>query len=158
LTHPLRSELLAALTEERQAVRGFVALLQDEQALLTENSIEPLATLAESKSAHAFRLNTLAETRHRLLLGCIPQLTAAAIVDWLQKNSPDGLRIWQEILTLSDQARQLNRINGELIQMKLRHNQQVLTALSRAVNQADLYGSDGQANFSVGSGRSLGSV
>ena len=158
MTQPARTELLAALTEERLAVRGFVDLLQQEQKLLMENSTDPLTLLAEQKSARAFHLNKLAEARHRLLLTCIPEPTAAAILAWFKGNSAEGLVIWQEIRVLADQASQINRINGELIQMKLRHNQQLLGALSRAVNQANLYGSNGQASFSTGSGRSLGSV
>jgi len=84
-------------------------------------------------------------------------LSADAIRAWLKIHSPDGLSIWQGILDLAERARQLNNTNGELIQMKLRHNQQILTVLSNAVNQANLYGPDGQTSFSPGSGRSLGS-
>ena len=130
---------MTALTDERLAVRGFVELLRQEQSLLTENSIDPLLILAEKKSADALRLN-------------------AAIQAWLEGHNHECLLIWQEICTLTEQARQLNNVNGELIQMKLRHNQQSLTALTRAVSQANLYGPDGQTNFSAGTGRSLGSV
>jgi hypothetical protein len=42
--------------------------------------------------------------------------------------------------------------------MKLRHNRQALAALSRAADRANLYGPDGQHNFTGGGGRSLGSV
>jgi flagella synthesis protein FlgN len=158
LTHPACTDLLAAMAEERAAVHSFVDLLQQEQNLLTENSIDPLMMLAEQKSTRAAQLGELAELRHRLMLTFLPELTATAILDWFKVNSAEGLVLWQEISALADQARQLNRINGELIQMKLRHNQQLLAALSRAVNQANLYGPDGQTNFSTGSGRSLGSV
>ena len=146
------------MAEERAAVRSFVDLLQQEQNLLTENSIDPLMMLAEQKSTHAAQLGELAGVRHRLMRTCLPELTAPAILAWFKVNSAEGLVLWQEISALAEQARQLNHINGELIQMKLRHNQQLLTALSRAVNQANLYGPDGQTNFSAGGGRSLGSV
>ena len=150
------ASLLAALTEEHTAVSNFVALLQQEQQMLTENSIDNLAMLAERKSTHAVKINQLAQTRHRLLQALIPELTAAHILDWLKLNSKEGLELWQGLHTLADQARELNRINGELIQIKMRHNQQLLGALSRAVNQANLYGPNGQTSFSTGTGRSLG--
>ena len=150
------ANLLAALTEEHTAVSNFVALLQQEQQMLTENSIDNLAMLAERKSTHAVKINQLAQTRHRLLQALIPELTAAHILDWLKLNSKEGLELWQGLHTLADQARELNRINGELIQIKMRHNQQLLGALSRAVNQANLYGPNGQTSFSTGTGRSLG--
>jgi flagellar biosynthesis protein FlgN len=157
LTHPAHKELLAALSDERVAVRDFVELLQHEQRLLTENDIEPLLVLAEQKSAHAIKLNELAEVCRRMLGKIIPSLDSAAIQAWLEVNSREGLAMWQEVRALAEQAKQLNNINGELIQMKLRHNQQALAALSGAVNQASLYGADGQSNFSTGTGRSLGS-
>ena len=150
------ANLLAALMEEHKAVSSFVALLQQEQQMLTENSIDTLAILAEQKSAHAASIKQIAQTRHSLLQALIPELTAAHILDWLKINSKEGLKLWQDIRLLADQASELNRINGELIQIKLRHNQQLLGALSRAVNQANLYGPNGQTSFSTGTGRSLG--
>ncbi|MEI7456844.1 MAG: flagellar protein FlgN [Nitrosomonadales bacterium] len=149
---------MTALSDERLAVRNFVDLLQQEQQLLTENSIDLLLMLAEKKSTDAVRLNELAETRRRLLEKQVGALSSATIQAWFESHDRECLLIWQEICTLAVQAGQLNNINGELIQMKLRHNQQSLTALTRAVSQANLYGPDGQTNFSAGTGRSLGSV
>lgn len=158
MLHAARTKLLTALSEERMAVRGFVELLQQERRLLIENSIDRLLLLAEQKSAYAQRLNELTETRRRLLEKLIPALDNAGIQAWFENNSHEGLALWQAVLVLAEEARQFNDINGELILMKQRHNQQLLTALTRAVSQANLYGPDGQTNFSPGSGRSLGSV
>lgn len=152
----MNPQLLAALSEEREALSGFVELLQQEQTLLMENSVDELLLLAEQKSTSAQRINELTDNRSRLLGKFVSD--AEGVYDWLERNSAEGLAIWQEIRQLAESSRLLNHINGELIQMKLRHNQQSLTALTRAVNQANLYGPDGQTNFSPGSGRSLGSV
>lgn len=145
------------MTAERTALFDFVALLRHEQSLLTENLTDQLVALSEQKSQKALRLNQLGEARRTLLQSHIPQLSVATIQAWLKTHSPAGLAVWQEVLSLAEQAQQLNGINGELIQMKLRHNQQALSALSNAVNRANLYGPNGQPNFSPGSGRSLGS-
>lgn len=158
MTHPACAEILSALSDERTSALSFVALLQQEQGLLMENSIDRLQNLAEKKSAHAVSLNELNEVCRRLMGKAGAKPDNAGIAAWLQANSKEGLALWQEIRTLAEQARQINQINGELIQMKQRLNQQLLTALTRAVNQANVYGSDGQTNFSPGSGRSLGSV
>lgn len=158
MDHPSCPELLAALTEELRVVRSFAELLKREQGLLTENSIDQLPALAEKKSTHALQLNEVAEGRRRLLQKSLPVLDSTAIQTWLTNNCPQGLALWQEIRAMAEQAQLLNNINGELIQMKLRHNQQTLTVLSNAVNKANLYGPDGQTDFAPGSGRSLGSV
>lgn len=150
-------QLLSALTAERTALLSFVALLEREQRMLVENLTDQLLELSEQKSANALSLNELAETRRALLRKNLPQLNLGTIRAWLGTHSPEGLAVWQEILALAERAKQLNQTNGELIQMKLRRNQQLLAVLSNAVNKANLYGPDGQTNFSPGSGRSLGS-
>lgn len=151
------SPLLAAINAERAALFDFVALLRREQSMLTENLTDQLLELSEQKSNAALSLNQLGEARRALLQKNTPQLDAVAIQDWLGTHSPTGLVAWREVLSLAAQAHQLNSINGELIQMKLRHNQQALAVLSNAVNKASLYGPNGQPDFSPGSGRSLGS-
>ncbi len=158
MTHSSSPQLLTALADELAAVRGFAELLRQEQRLLTENGTEQLLILAEQKSAHAVRLNEIAEVRRRLLQESLPALDGSAIQAWFEANSTKGLALWQEIRLLAEQAQQLNHVNGELIQMKLRHNQQSLAALGNAVNKANLYGPDGQTSFAPGGGRSLGSV
>lgn len=125
--------------------------------MLVENLTDQLLELSKQKSADALSLNQLAETRRTLLRENIPQLDAGAIRAWLETHSPQGLAVWEEILALAERAQRLNQTNGELIQTKLRRNQQSLAVLSNAVNKANLYGPDGQTSFSPGSGRSLGS-
>lgn len=151
------SQLLAALTAEYTALLNFVALLEREQGMLVENRTDRLLELSEQKSTDALSLNELAETRRSLLQKRIPEFSVDTIHAWLAAHNPQGLAVWHEVLTLAERAQQLNRTNGELIQMKLRHNQQSLAVLSNAVNKANLYGPDGQPSFSPGSGRSLGS-
>ncbi|OGS98781.1 MAG: hypothetical protein A3F73_10245 [Gallionellales bacterium RIFCSPLOWO2_12_FULL_59_22] len=148
---------LSVLTAERAALQNFVALLEREQKMLMENLTDQLLDLSEQKSADALNLNKLADSRRALLQANIPQLDAEAIRSWLTMHNPRGLAVWQEILGLAKRAQQLNQANGELIQMKLRRNQQMLEVLSKAVNKANVYGRDGQTSFSPGSGRSLGS-
>lgn len=171
-TPSLQAQLLAVLSAERTALLNFVALLEREQGMLVENQTAELLKLSEQKSSDAHRLNKLAEARSTFLQKNIPQpvmtaqpagrasgsMDTGTIHSWLEKHSKDGLAAWKELLVLAERARQINKTNGELIQMKLRHNQQSLNVLNSAVNKANLYGPDGQPNFSPGTGRSLGSV
>ena len=150
-------QLLSALTAERAALLEFIALLEREQGMLVGNLTDQLFELSEQKSTDALNLNELAETRRALLRKNLPQLGTDAIRAWLETHSPQALTIWLETLALAERAQRLNQANGELIQMKLRRNQQLLAVLSNAVNKANLYGPDGQTSFSPGSGRSLGS-
>ena len=157
MPHAAYPDLLAALSAELTSVSEFVKLLQHEQTLLTENLTDELLTLAEKKSSHAIILNQLAENRRDLLQKELSPLSSDAIQSWLTTHSKKGLVLWQEIHALAEQAQKINRINGELILMKMRHNQQSLATLSQAAHKADLYGPDGQHSIAPGSGRSLGS-
>lgn len=154
---------------------SFMALLEKEQAVLIENRIDQLLDLSEQKSAEALNLDQLAAARrallqknilqHSIALAGIPatgnpppgEFSAESINIWLETHHPEGWAIWQKIRDLAYRSQQLNRTNGELIQMKLRQNQQSLAVLSKAADKANLYGPDGQHNFTPGSGRSLGS-
>ncbi|MDZ4200597.1 MAG: flagellar protein FlgN [Gallionella sp.] len=150
-------DVIAALSAERMALLAFITLLEQEQRLLVENNTEPLLEIAEKKAEEALRLNQMIEARRVLLQKHIPVLTADVIHAWLAKNAPGGIKVWDEIVDLGTRAHRTNQTNGELIQMKLRANQQVLAVLNSAANKANLYGPNGQPNFSPGSGRSLGS-
>lgn len=153
------TQLIAALAAEHAALLKFVALLGREQAMLIENLTDQLLELSEQKSSDALHLGRLAGMRRALLQENIPQesLHPDAIQVWLKTYCPEGLVIWQKLRAMADRAQQLNLTNGELIQMKLRHNQQSLAVLIKAADKANLYGPNGQHSFSPGSGRSLGS-
>lgn len=148
--------LSAALSAERAALLGFIAVLEHEQAALIENRSDALPELSEQKTADAIKLGQLADMRRELLKRAIPNQNAETVASWLGKHSPAELASWQDIIALTQRAKQLNLINGELIQMKLRRNQQTLTVLSNAVNKGGVYGRNGQPDFSPGSGRTLG--
>jgi len=150
------TQILTALTSERTALQQFVVLLEHEQNLLLQNDTDELLALSEKKSDRALSLNKLAETRRELLSQIIPKMTVDATQDWLKRHAPLGFTAWLEIREMTTRAQQLNSTNGELIQMKMRHNQQSLNALTSAANKASLYGRDGQTSFTPGSGRSLG--
>ena len=91
MKQPSSSQLLTTLTAERAALLNFVALLEREQGMLVENRTDQLLDLSKQKSTAALGLNELAKTRHNLLQGNPPQLSADAIHAWLAAHSPQGL-------------------------------------------------------------------
>jgi len=149
---PASANLLDRLNDERDALRAFVVLLEQEQQVLLGTDTEPLLALAQSKTRDTDKLIALSQER-RLSLP-----DTGNSIGWLQKNAPKGLALWHEIRQLADHAQRLNQTNGELIQNKMRYNQQALSVLFGATQHAaGLYGPDGQPNL-PSSGRILGSV
>lgn len=152
-TNVSTAEFLSNLNDECAALRAFVVLLGDEQRTLLGQHAEELLPLAEAKIQLADKVAALAEARRHHL----PEGTRDT-VEWLKRNAPQGLPVWHEARQLAAQAQRLNQTNGELIQIKLRYNQQALGALYGATqNAAGLYGADGQTNLPSAS-RTLGSV
>lgn len=146
------------LHAERDALKAFVTLLETEQQELLSGNTEQLLALADSKVLAAHGLSKLANARSDGLRARAGKIEIGGMAAWLQANSASSLPVWHEILQLAEQAQQLNRTNGVLIQTRLRHNQQALMALQNAANNTSgLYGADGQPRLSA-PGRTLGSV
>ena len=143
---------IALLNNELAELRKFVALLSSEQQSLLNNDTDILLTLSDSKTQAANLLMDIGNARRKTLFTS----TINNMEAWIEKNAPGSKALWSEIRQLADQAQQLNSTNGELIQSRMRHNQQALGVLYNASKSAaGLYGPDGQANLNS-SGRHLG--
>lgn len=150
------NDVQSVLQGERDAMRDFVALLEREQSALVENDTDAVMDLAEQKSEQALRLHSLVEARTALFKRRYNGLAPAAIQHELQTKDPHSWNLWLELRDFAERAQHLNQSSGELIQLKMRHNQQALAVLNNASNQANLYGANGQPSFTPGSGRPLG--
>jgi len=141
------------LNQELAELRKFVALLTSEQEFLLHNDTENLLILSEVKSQAANLLMGMGHSRRKTLL----QDGNDSMEAWLTRNAPNASPLWSEIRKLAAEAQQINTTNGELIQSRMRNNQQALSVLyNSSQNAAGIYGRDGQASISS-SGRHLGS-
>ena len=145
------------LQTEHTALRAFVHLLETEQGVLLNDQAEQLLPLAERKTEATHVLSELIMARRNKLSALGVDLAPGSQEAWLQAHAADSLPVWRNIQQLVTQAQQLNQSNGELIQIKLRNNQQALNVLHNAAQNAfGLYGADGQPHLAT-SGRTLGS-
>ena len=147
------NDAILKLNNELVALRKFLALLTSEQQFLLNNDTESLLTLSEVKTQAANQLMEMANSRRKTLLISSTDTMEA----WLSKHAPNSQTVWKDIQKLAAEAQQLNSTNGELINARMRNNQQALSVLHNAAKSAaGVYGPDGQANISS-SGRHLGS-
>ncbi len=58
---------------------------------------------------------------------------------------PEALSAWQDVVSLAAEAKERNRINGQLITERLQNNQQALSVLLAAAEHPQIYGPDGQS-------------
>jgi flagella synthesis protein FlgN len=155
------SDLVKNLEAELHAFQEFIRTLQTEQDALVQGNVDPLLELSRIKSEKVVLLSQLARNRTHFLSAQGYSQEQGGMTKWLQQKrdggSPQVAELWHRLLALAEKAQQLNKINGSMIDTRLRNNQQALAVLQVAAKQSALYGSDGQAQ-SLGLGRTIGKV
>jgi flagellar biosynthesis protein FlgN len=138
---------LQTITAEVEAVQQFVDLLKLEQGTLSKGKTDDLPAFAEQKSKLALHLNSLATQRNTSLAAQGFVSDRIGVESWCAKypGQKTAKMAWTKILSLAGEARELNRLNGELIQMRMHYNAKALEALQGGRNSLDLYGPDGQS-------------
>lgn len=139
-------DLRRTLQTEADAVARFADLLKQEQNTLANGDVDALTPLIQQKNSVAAELTKLAQQRNALLAaeGLAPD--RSGVEAWCVQHPANSeiSAAWSRILSLASEARELNRVNGELIQIRMQHNAQGLEALLGASRSLELYGPDGQ--------------
>jgi flagella synthesis protein FlgN len=137
----------ATLRDEQQLIGSIVELMKSEQQFLVSADADGLATLNPRKLQLAQKMAELSRLRHRALGAAGFQAAEAGMEAWLAVGGSDELRSqWNSLLALTREAKELNRVNGMLVNKQLSHTQGMLNALRPAGNGASgVYGPGGQA-------------
>ena len=146
-----------ALTPEHERISALVELMKQEQQFLVSADADGLARLTPRKAALVQELAQLARERHAALgkAGFAP--SEAGMEPWLATQDDAARAAWTGLLAQTAEAKELNRVNGMLINRQMAHTQTVLTALRTPASGAApaLYGAKGQT---FGGGPSRGFV
>ncbi|EXI81456.1 MAG: flagella synthesis chaperone protein FlgN [Candidatus Accumulibacter appositus] len=146
------AEFAQTLGREIAAAQSFVALLEREQQMLVKGQVDDLLDLVRQKNGLAAELATLAAQRQRLLAASGLLNDRQGMAAWFAAH-PGETRMhsaWSALLAVAGQARELNRVNGELIQERMQSNAQALEALLGSNAATNLYGPDGQSGLPSG--------
>ena len=146
----------ATLPAEHERIEALVELMKQEQQFLVAADADGLAGLTARKAALVQELAQLSRQRHGALgsAGFVP--AEGGMEPWLAAHGDDAARTaWSALLALTTEAKELNRVNGMLINRQMAHNQTVLNALRTptAAPEATLYGAKGQTFGSAPSRR-----
>lgn len=139
---------IQALEAEAEIIAQFIDRLQVEQTALSSGNTDELPVIAEQKNTLAVHLSSFATQRNATLAAEGLAADRPGVEAWCAKH-PDGknaANVWRKILSLAEKARELNRLNGELIQIRLNYNAKALDALRRNEHTLNLYGPDGQSS------------
>jgi flagella synthesis protein FlgN len=135
------------LAAEHELIASLVELMKQEQQVLVAADADALAALMPPKSQLVQQLAALAAQRHAALGAAGYAASEHGMEPWLTDNgAPDARAQWEHLLELTAQAKELNRVNGMLINKHMAHNQTVLQALRTPVGgaAAEVYGPGGQ--------------
>ncbi|ALK98541.1 hypothetical protein AB595_08400 [Massilia sp. WF1] len=136
----------ATLRDEQQLIGSIVALMKTEQQFLVSADADGLATLTPQKLQLAQKAAELSRLRHRALAAAGFPALETGMEPWLAVSGNDDLRNqWNRLLELTREAKELNRVNGMLVNRQLAHTQNALNELRPATAGAGVYGPGGQA-------------
>jgi len=135
----------ATLRDEQQVIGSIVELMKTEQQLLISADADGLSTITPNKLQLAQRAATLARVRHKALAAAGFSAGEAGMEPWLAVGGSDEQRQdWNRLLELTRTAKELNRVNGMLVNRQLGQAQAALGALRGTGSGAGVYGPGGQ--------------
>ena len=141
------SGFLETIADEADFVERFIRLLEHEKDLLSAGHTEGLAAAVEEKETLAQKLDALTQQRGRYLVDHGFSPDRRGMDAWLARNPEQekAIAAWNRTQSLAAQAKELNGLNGQLVQLHMQYTGQALEILSRKEeNRPNLYGPDGR--------------
>ena len=135
---------MSSLREEQRVITALLEVLKQEQQQLVAADIDGLTELTPRKSALVNDMAVLGSRRHNALGAAGYKAEEAGMEAWLAASGDaEAAPLWAQVLDLTREAKELNRVNGTLISKHLSHTQGALQAL-RPQAQGNFYGPSGQ--------------
>ena len=139
---------LDTLHDEQQLVSSLLDLMTQEQQCLIEANIEGLNAITPRKAELMNELAVLANQRHQALAAAGFAAEETGMQEWVAQAASSGAgEAWNQLLQLTRDAKEVNRVNGMLINKQMTHNQNLINAMRQPANAGDaaVYGPTGQA-------------
>jgi flagella synthesis protein FlgN len=146
-----------SLANELSALSRLQDLLQKEQTVLTKGSVDSLPELIRAKGFLISEITVLADARHQLLVAAGLTASEDSMQSWIDNTStPAQKQTWSDLLALATEVKELNRLNGILINKQTQTNQQLMSLFEGKAGN-NFYGPDGQSSIKA-SPRKFGAV
>jgi flagellar biosynthesis protein FlgN len=146
----------STLQDELKLIVCLIDLMKQEQQFLVAANSDGLSTLTPLKTQLIEQMVVFAEQRHRSLAAEGFAATETGMAAWVVRVSDAALAAaWQQLLAKTAEAKELNRVNGMLINKQMNHNQGLINAMRTPAGAADtaFYGPQGQATAVTGKRR-----
>lgn len=123
---------LNSLREEQQIMTTLLGVLKQEQQHLVAADLDSLTAVTTKKSALVTQMTLLSAQRHRALGKAGYPAQESGMDAWIAASGADAAEaapLWKALLEQTREAKELNRINGMLINKQMGHTQGALQAL-----------------------------
>ncbi len=136
------------LPDEQRLIASLIELMKQEQQFLVKADTDGLDQITPQKAELVQQAAQLASARHKSLGAAGVAATEAGMEAWLAKSGDDAARAaWVALLDLAREAKELNRVNGMLVNKQMTNTQMVINAMRTPAGGSDagVYGPSGQA-------------
>jgi flagella synthesis protein FlgN len=143
------TSLTTTLRDEQRLITSLVELMKQEQQFLISADSDGLTTITTQKSALVQQMAAAASQRHLALGAAGFAAGEAGMEPWLAVcRDADAGTLWRDLLERTRAAKELNRVNGMLINKQMTHTQVALNAMRTPAGGPDagVYGPSGQAS------------
>ncbi len=142
----MSASISLSFQQDTKLVSHLLAVLTREQADLVHADINSIEALMDEKAEILQAINLSTHVRYDALskLGLPGNEDGMAL--WIKKQNNPGLnKAWFDFQNTLLKAKEMNRLNGVLINKHFSRNQQLLTSLHGAYASGGVYGANGQA-------------
>jgi flagella synthesis protein FlgN len=131
--------------QDAQLVNHLQALLSREQTSLVMVDIDAIDALLEEKAVLLQRINLVAKSRYETLAANGFESSEVGMAAWLKQQAKPAMNeSWADFQKALSQAKEMNRLNGMLINKHFNRNQQLLNHLQGNYSAGAVYGRNGQ--------------
>jgi flagella synthesis protein FlgN len=132
--------------QDAQLVENLLETLSREQTSLVIADIDSIEALIEEKSVLLQSINITAKSRYAALAANGFEPSEVGMLAWLKHQAKPAINeLWESFQKTLNQAKEMNRLNGMLINKHFNRNQQLLSHLQGNSSASDVYGKNGQA-------------
>jgi len=135
------------LREEAHIMTTLLDLLKQEQQMLVSAEIDGLDQVTSKKTALITQMTLLSAQRHRALGKAGFPAEEAGMDAWIAASGDQHIaEAWTALLGTTREAKELNRINGMLINKQISNTQGALSALRPLSAGGQTYSATGMSN------------
>lgn len=153
VTNPVQT-----LAEEHAQMVLLTSVLQKEQLLLNDGKVDSIPEVLTEKANIIVAITNLTGQRYALLAQLGYEDSEEGMQSWMKEHgNEDTTLAWEKLFEQARIAKELNRLNGMIINRHMSANQETLDAIQNLITGSNLYGPNGQSSLK-GAGRQLGSA